>query len=139
MFVMDSQGLSGLAYKARRTAWPREQLLPITRGILEAPAATMKERQRTHSIHPNQRLTGAFAHQDRAVIRGARAGVESAASVDAAERQGLLCIDGRFRALPDQVQEASCQAGERQQVEPVVLEDRSQRSGVAGADELKIP
>jgi hypothetical protein len=37
------------------------------------------------------------------------------------------------------MEETRRQAGEREQVEPVVLEDRRQRPGVAGADKLKIP
>ena len=136
---MDGQGLPRLTNNARGAAGPREQLLPAGRGVFEPPGATMKKRQRTQGIDPGRRAAGAFAHHDRALIRLARARVEPAACVDAAERQGLLRVGGGLRPLSDQMQETRRQAGEREQVEPVVLEDRRQRPGVAGADKLKVP
>ena len=67
-----------------------------------------------------------------------RALVEARARVDAAERQRFARIARGGGAHLQQMQQPRRQARERQQIEPVVLENRGERPRVAGADELKI-
>ena len=79
-----------------------------------------------------------FTHLHGTPERVARANIQTAARVDAAERERLARIARRIRSSARQGQQPRGERRERHQIEPVVLEDRCERTRVPAPDELEI-
>ncbi len=119
--------------RADRGLGERNHLAPDSRRLVEpavAPASQAK---------PIEALT---FHLDRVTIRraaiaGGCALDEPRTLVDPADRQSLRSVGTTVGAVLDEAHGASRDGGERDQIQPVVLEHRLERTRIAAAHELK--
>ena len=138
MLVVDGQRFGGFARDRRRAAAFVEQLTPAVRGLVEAPRAPPGERQRAQRsiLTRRRRARELAAARERARaprrVEPARARTRGRAPAPRARRAPSAC-PRRTRC-----EQPRGQPGERQQVEPVVLEDGGERPRVARADELEV-
>ena len=72
------------------------------------------------------------------LIGKARTGLESSARIDPAERESFSWVPHLFRPQTYEIDRPRREIGEREQIQPIVLEDSSERRRVSGPQEMKI-
>src|SRR5687767_93872 len=68
-----------------------------------------------------------------------RPGAETRTPIDASKRERFLRVQGRRRTSREQSEKAAREAGQREQIPPVVLQDGAERPRIAGTEKLEVP
>jgi len=135
MFVVNGERLIGLPGKMRRTRRGGEQLLPEGRGIIPSTRTATQQRQSSGGVASHQRGPGGECE----LVGLLRPQREPAPRIQSSQRQRLASIASGCGTTSHQIEEPRRQPGQRQQIEPVVPEDLSQRSSVTRVNEFEIP
>src|SRR6266850_75731 len=140
MLVVNRQRLGGFPRDRRRASAYIQQLTPTRSCFLVEPRPAPRERQQPQRFDSDHVVRAArrAAAVDRMAIRSARARLAAGARIDMAEGERLLRVACGLGAYARQMQQPRRERRERQQVEPVVLEDGRDRPGISGANEAKI-
>ena len=111
----------------------RDELAP-DHGRLAEPAVAPASQAQPIEAFPSHLDRAAFR---RAAITGGRALDEPRPLVDPADRERLWSVGTTVSAGLDEAHGASRDSGERDQIQPVVLEHRLERTRIAAAHELE--
>ncbi len=141
MLVVDGERLQRFARGIPRAEWDIQQLAPACRRIVVPTGTPRGTRERAERIDSNRgrlRLLHRTAHGHRALERLDSAILQSAALIHASERQRFVRVTCLSGTIAQELQQARRQAGQRQQVESVVLEHGAKRTRIAGSEKLKV-
>jgi hypothetical protein len=141
MLVMDRERFGGLGGNVDRAAAHVEQRLPAACGFVEAARVTPRQGQRAKGVDFDriERAARRAVQGNRPLVRLPRTRIEPGAREYVTERERLAGIARRRGPTLGQVEQSRCQRGEGQQIQTVVLQHRAERTGIARADELKVP
>jgi hypothetical protein len=141
MLVVDGECLQRFARRIPWAEWDIQQLAPACRRVVVPPGTprcTCEGAERVYSNRCRLRLLHQAGHRHRALECLDRAILQSAALIHASERQRLVRVACLSGTIAQELQQTRRQAGQRQQVESVVLENCAKRTCIAGSEKLKV-